>query len=185
MTSPADPAAGAIVFTDIVGFTELTDQHGDDLALALVDRQAAIVRSTLPPGARVVKELGDGLLVWFDDATEAVATSLTLQTRFATQSDADLPMWVRIGVHWGAPKRRGDDIIGRDVNLASRITALAGPGEVLCTESVVEEIARSGSADRFDFGSLGAVFVKGVAEAVPLYTATCRHREEQACASVG
>lgn len=185
MTSPADPAAGAIVFTDIVGFTELTDQHGDDLALALVERQAAIVRGALPPGARIVKELGDGLLVWFDDAGDAVGTALSLQTQFATRPAADLPMWVRIGVHWGAPKRRGDDIIGRDVNLASRITALAGPGEVLCTEAVVEEVARSGSADRFEFGSLGSVFVKGVAEAVPLYTATCRRREEQTCASVG
>ncbi|HUI48231.1 MAG TPA: adenylate/guanylate cyclase domain-containing protein, partial [Acidimicrobiia bacterium] len=56
---------GAIVFTDIVGFTALTDAHGDDLALALLERQEQMVRAALPEAARVVKELGDGLLLWF------------------------------------------------------------------------------------------------------------------------
>ena len=58
---------GAIVFTDIVGFTALTDMHGDDVALALLERQERMVRAALPASARVVKELGDGLLLWFDD----------------------------------------------------------------------------------------------------------------------
>ena len=53
--------AGTIVFTDIVGFTQLTDEHGDDLALTLLERQEQLVRRTLPDTARVVKELGDGL----------------------------------------------------------------------------------------------------------------------------
>ena len=60
---------GAIVFTDIVGFTELTNEHGDDVALALLERQEVLVHELLPECGRVVKELGDGLLLWFDDAT--------------------------------------------------------------------------------------------------------------------
>jgi class 3 adenylate cyclase len=185
MTAPADGTAGAIVFIDIVGFTELTDQHGDDLALELVERQATVVRELLPAGARVVKELGDGLLVWFDDAAAAVATSVLLQERFRCEQVGDMPLWVRIGIHWGAPRRRGDDIIGRDVNLASRITALAGPGEVICTDAVVTEVSTHGTGAPADFASLGAVFVKGVADAVPVYSASCRHREEDVCASPG
>jgi class 3 adenylate cyclase len=61
MTSPGADPAGAIVFTDIVGFTELTDLQGDDVALAVVERQVELVRQVLPPRARIVKELGDGL----------------------------------------------------------------------------------------------------------------------------
>ncbi|MEK7425149.1 MAG: hypothetical protein AAB131_15065, partial [Actinomycetota bacterium] len=74
-------ASGAIVFTDIVGFTELTELHGDDVALKLVDAHDVVVRSLLGPGSRVVKELGDGMLLWFDRALDAISASLELQRR--------------------------------------------------------------------------------------------------------
>jgi adenylate cyclase len=159
---------GAIVFTDIVGFTELTDAHGDDVALALLERQEELVRDSLPENARVVKELGDGLLLWFDDACDALYTSLALQRRFERESAEPLPLWVRIGMHWGSPRRRGDDIIGRDVNLAARIVDLAGPGEVLCSEALAEEV---GPLEGVEYEPLGPVFVRGFAEPVPLMRA--------------
>lgn len=179
MTSPSESrgeargraatvANGAIVFTDIVGFTELTDTHGDDIALALLERQEELVRDALPENARVVKELGDGLLLWFDDACDALYTSLALQRRFERESAEPLPLWVRIGMHWGAPRRRGDDIIGRDVNLAARIVDLAGPGEVLCSEALAEEV---GALEGVEYEPLGPVFVRGFAEPVPLMRA--------------
>ncbi|HET9728915.1 MAG TPA: adenylate/guanylate cyclase domain-containing protein, partial [Acidimicrobiia bacterium] len=107
---------GVIVFTDIVGFTQLTDEHGDDLALALLERQEKVVRSGLPECGRVVKELGDGLLLWFDDARSAIETCLALQRAFDDDSDTGVPLWVRMGAHFGTPRARGDDIVGRDVN---------------------------------------------------------------------
>ena len=131
---------GAIVFTDIVGFTELTDVHGDDVALALLERQEQIVSREIPTRARVVKELGDGLLLWFDEPRAALETCLALQSAFESDTDPTYPLWVRMGVHWGNPRRRGDDIIGRDVNLAARIAELAGPGEVLLSHATVEAI---------------------------------------------
>ena len=155
------------MFTDIVGFTELTELHGDDVALALVDRQDRIVRAALPQRARVIKELGDGMLLWFECADEAITVSVALQASF-DQPDEPVPLWVRTGVHWGTPKWRGDDIIGRDVNLASRLAALAAPGEVLCTDAVVGE---AGPLPDIEFTSLGSVFVKGVSEPVPLLRA--------------
>lgn len=159
-------AAGAIVFTDIVGFTQVTDQHGDDEAIALLELQDSVVHASLPAGSRVVKELGDGLLLWFPNARNAVETSLELQSRFAEQSTTSgLPLWVRIGLHWGNPRRRGDDLIGRDVNLTSRIAALAGPGEVLCTGAAAEA---SGPIDGLAFVPLGPVFVRGIVEPIPL-----------------
>jgi adenylate cyclase len=159
---------GTIVFTDIVGFTQLTDEHGDDLAMTLLERQELLVRRTLPDTARVVKELGDGLLLWFDDAGAAIATCLVLQHAFENESEGDMPMWVRIGMHWGCPRARGDDIVGRDVNLAARISELAGPGEVLCSEATAEQ---AGALPGVDFEPLGSVFVRGIADAVPLMRA--------------
>jgi adenylate cyclase len=159
---------GTIVFTDIVGFTQLIDEHGDDLAMTLLERQEQLVLRTLPHSARVVKELGDGLLLWFDDASTAILTCLLLQQAFEDESDGDMPMWVRIGMHWGCPRARGDDIIGRDVNLAARISELAAPGEVLCSEATADQ---AGAVAGVNFESLGPVFVRGIADAVPLLRA--------------
>ena len=156
---------GAIVFTDIVGFTKLTDAHGDDLALSLLERQEKMVREELPECSRVVKELGDGLLLWFDDPRAAIDTCLRLQRRFDADTESDIPLWVRMGVHFGRPRRRGDDIVGRDVNLAARIVDLAGPGEVLCSESTLDA---AGVIDGVVLEPLGPVFVRGIAEPVPI-----------------
>lgn len=169
LATPGPTAPGAIVFTDLVGFTQLCEEHGDDAAVRLVEVQSREVTAALPRGARVVKELGDGLLVWIPDAADAVRFAVGLQPRFDGSAPADLPMWVRTGVHWGAPRRRGDDLIGRDVNLASRITALAGPGEVVCTDRVVD--AAAGAVAGVHFEPLGPVFVRGVTDPVPLLRA--------------
>jgi adenylate cyclase len=160
--------SGAIVFTDLVGFTELTDTHGDDVALALLERQESLVRSLLPGCARIVKELGDGLLLWFDDPRSALHTCLALQQRFEDEAAEPLPMWVRMGLHWGCPRRRGDDIVGRDVNLAARIVDLAAPGEVLCSEATAEAV---GVLEGIEYEPLGPVFVRGFADPVPLVRA--------------
>ena len=165
---PVTTVTGTIVFTDIVGFTQLTDEHGDDLALTMLERQELLVRRALPDTARVVKELGDGLLLWFDDPRTAILTTLALQHAFEEESDGDVPMWVRIGMHWGCPIARGDDIIGRDVNLASRIMDLAAPGEVLCSEATASE---AGEVPGVGFEPLGPVYVRGIADPIPLVRA--------------
>ncbi|MCI0890327.1 MAG: hypothetical protein J4O04_05920, partial [Chloroflexi bacterium] len=82
---------GTVVFTDIVGFTEFTALRGDDEAIALLSKQERLVRSVLPPKARIVKELGDGLLLWFEDACEALSTTLRLQQLYEETADSDMP----------------------------------------------------------------------------------------------
>jgi adenylate cyclase len=126
------------------------------------------VSSLLPHCARIVKELGDGLLLWFDDPRSALQTSLALQQRFDEQGADPLPLWVRVGLHWGCPRHRGDDIVGRDVNLAARIVDLAGPGEVLCSEATAQAV---GVLEGIDYEPLGPVFVRGFADPVPLVRA--------------
>jgi adenylate cyclase len=159
---------GAIVFTDIVGFTHFTQERGDDIALALLERKEKLVRDALPDSGRVVKELGDGLLLWFEDACDALQTCVALQANFEREATDDLPLWVRMGLHWGCPRRRGDDIVGHDVNLAARIVELAGPGEVLCSSAAAEA---AGAVPGISFEELGPVFVRGIDDPVPLLRA--------------
>jgi adenylate cyclase len=168
LTSSDGSAPGAIAFTDIVGFTEFTAARGDAEAVALLDRQSRVVGDALPPGARIVKELGDGLLLWLPEATPALDTCLDLLDQFAADGDASA-LWVRIGMHWGCPTRRGDDLVGHDVNLAARIVDVAGPGELLLSASVRALLDDSPCDARLD--ELGPVVMRGIPDPVRLYRA--------------
>jgi len=159
---------GAVVFTDIVEFVRYNAEHGDDAAVDLLERQTELVRSLLPACARVVKELGDGLMLWVPDAFAALDACLALQERVTEQQKGDDPTFVRVGAHWGSPRKRGDDFVGNVVNLAARIVDLADAGEVLVSEALLEA-AGDLSPLHAHAHELGPVFVKGVPEPVPLY----------------
>jgi adenylate cyclase len=161
---------GAIVFTDIVGFTEFTAIQGDDAALKLLATQDRVVEEVMGEDGRVVKSLGDGLLIWFDDPGLAVQAALALQSRFEEESfEENLPLWVRIGVHFGRPARRGADLIGHDVNVAARIVELAAPGEVLVSEACTNKVSRTAAEVQFE--EVGPVVMKGIPEPVSIYRA--------------
>lgn len=165
--SPAPPArsTGTIAFTDLVGFTELTAELGDAFAVSVLERQDEILRMVLPRGGRVVKELGDGLLLWFDDPCEAVDALVRFRAALEHPAGTDgEPLWLRIGVHWGTPARRGDDLIGHDVNLAARIVDLAGPGELLASAPVAERLG-----DGYTLDELGPVVMRGIPDPIRLF----------------
>ena len=167
---PTSAVEGVVAFTDLVGYTEYTALRGDAEALALLSAQERVVRDALPAEARVVKELGDGLLLYFAAAAPAIATGLLLQQRFEQAAeDGDLPLWVRIGMHWGRPARRGQDLVGHDVNVAARIVAVAAPGELLCSHATLA--AAGGSLEEIDFVELGPVVMKGMPVPIELYRA--------------
>lgn len=161
---------GAIAFTDIVGFTEFTALQGDEAALDLLARQDRVVEETIAGQGQVIKNLGDGLMLWFDDPCAAVRSALALQERFEKESMIDdLPLWVRIGVHFGRPVRRGQDLIGHDVNVAARIVDLAAPGEVLVSEACSGQVANQ--ATEIHFEEVGPTVMKGIPEPIGLYRA--------------
>ncbi len=113
-----------------------------------------------------------GLLLWFPDACQAIETALKLQQRFEEESEAsELPLWVRCGVHTGRQMRRGEDLVGHDVNVAARVVDVAAPGEALLSDATLAKI--DGQLPDISFEELGPVIMKGIPEPVRLYRA-CR-----------
>jgi adenylate cyclase len=131
----AGPSPMAVAFTDLEGFTRFTDQEGDEAALELINRHHAAVGPVVRGrGGRVVKRLGDGLLLTFPEAEAAVLCGLDL---LATAPE---PLRLRAGVHFGDAAVTRDDVIGRAVNVAARVTEAARGDEVLATGEVRDRV---------------------------------------------
>jgi len=121
------------LFADLVGYTALTEAVGDaaaaDLARAFRRTMCALSRDH---GARQVKSMGDGVMIWIADAADAVSLAAETLDRVGTRSDL-LP--VRVGVHTGPAVRRGGDWYGSAVNVAARLAEQAEPNEALVSEA--------------------------------------------------
>jgi len=152
----------AICFADLVGFVQFTEEEGEEQALDLVERFVASVEQSLPSDARVVKNIGDGVMVVGTDAPALVRWALAFQDEFPMAARP------RIGIHYGATIFRDGDYFGRSVNLAARIVTRAHGGEVLVSAPVHEQIPRN---RRPKFEPIGDVRLKGFAEPVLLYVA--------------
>ena len=141
---PPQRRLAAIMFTDMVGYTSL-GQRNESLALTLAEEQKTIIRQTLAShDGREVKTLGDGLLVEFSSALEAVRCALSIQTAVRESnltSPSDRRLGIRIGVHLGDVVESADgDISGDAVNVASRVEALADEGGVCITRQVYDQV---------------------------------------------
>jgi adenylate cyclase len=148
----------SIVFTDLEGFTRYTAQHGDEAALELLAAHhlviGPIVRSR---GGRVVKRIGDGLMLSFPSAEAAVHAALELVEVPPT------PLRLRAGVHCGEAVVTQDDLIGHDVNVAARVAASARGGDVVATLAVRDAV---GELRGIGFGRARRRSFKGVGEPV-------------------
>ena len=101
--APATSAHGAFAFSDLSGFTAFTAERGDDAAIGLVETFRSHMSEGLPPGARIVNRIGDGLLVHFADPSTAVSSLLALTHRCAEVVDA---RGAPVGPHRGARRHR-------------------------------------------------------------------------------
>ncbi len=156
----------AIAFADLAGYARLTDERGDEEAVDTVERFVEAVEQTLPVDARVIKTLGDEVMVVGADASALTGWAVHLKSRL--DSGAPAP---RIGVHYGSALYREGDYYGRDVNQAARVVARAGGGEVLVTRPVVD-VARAD--DELEFQRIGEVGLKGFSDLTELFTASAR-----------
>lgn len=125
----------SIVFTDLEGFTRFTARAGDEAALALLEEHHKVIGPIVRGrGGKVVKRLGDGLMLTFPSAESALLAALELID--APPEDLRL----RAGVHTGEAVVTADDLIGHDVNVAARVAAAAKGGQVLTTIAVRDEV---------------------------------------------
>ena len=153
----------AIAFADLAGYTRLTEEQGDEQAVSAVERFVEEVERTLPIDARVLKTLGDEVMV--------VATDPVALTRWAVGFQAQAPAGVpppRIGIHYGEAIYRDGDYYGREVNQAARVVARAAGGEVLVTRAVVD---LADGVDGLAFKLIGEVGLKGFSEPTELFLA--------------
>ena len=156
----------AVLFTDIVGSTELLSVHGDAHWRHELDAHDRLVDSLLLRyGGRRAKHTGDGVFALFDGPTKAARCALELVPALATRG-----IHVRVGVHIGECERRGDDWSGMAVHVGARIGAMAGPDEVLASRTVRDLSAGSG----LRFQSLGAHRLKGIPEDTEVFRVTTR-----------
>jgi adenylate cyclase len=150
----------AIAFADLAGYTRLTEEVGEEEAVGAVERFVADVEYTLPDDARVIKTIGDEVMVVGSDPSALVDWAVGFQ---ALHAERPLP---RIGLHYGETLYRDGDYYGREVNQAARVAARAAGGEVVCTRPVVEQ----GGA-HLEFEPIGEVRLKGFAEPTELFLA--------------
>ena len=149
----------AMSFLDLVGYTRLTEQRGDAAAAALAETLAVLVnRSSREHGGVPVKWLGDGVMVHYREPAGAVLSALGL---VAQLPQAGLPP-AHVGVAAGPVVAQGGDYFGRTVNLAARIAAHAGAGQVLVSVSVAESAPPTGVR----FVEFGELRLKGFAQPV-------------------
>jgi len=126
-----------IVFTDLVNFSDWVLEAGDEAAVDLVRRVGQAVEAPVRErGGRIVKRLGDGLMAVFDDPAQAVEAACRAAAAVRDVYEPGL----RAGIHMGRPRKLGGDYFGVDVNVAARVAAAAGPGEVLISETVRERL---------------------------------------------
>ena len=158
---PPQRMLSAVLFTDLVGSTERASSLGDDEWKSVLDRHDATIRAIVGrAGGSVVKTTGDGVLALLPSAGGGLRVALKIRHDLRAEG-----LDARIGVHVGDIDRRGDDVSGLAVNIASRAMSKGGAGEIVVTASVVAAVA--GQAVTFD--PLGAHDLKGVPGAWELF----------------
>lgn len=156
-----DRALATVLFSDIVGSTELAARVGDREWRALLDiHDLATTRAIERYGGRAVKSTGDGFLATFDRPGRAIeaATAVVEEVRRGGVE-------VRVGLHTGEIELRGGDVGGLAVHIGARIAALAGTGEVLVSRTVKDLVA----GGRTSFTDRGTVELRGVPDSWQLY----------------
>jgi class 3 adenylate cyclase len=163
-------AAGAgvktMLFTDLVGHTEMMQRLGDEQGRAVLREHERLTRDLLKEyGGTEIKTMGDAFMASFDSAHMALTCSVELQRAFTTRDIHGERLQIRAGLNAGEPVAEEGDLFGSCVILASRAAASAGAAEILVTDVVRQLAAGKG----FTFADRGAIALKGFDEPIRLY----------------
>jgi class 3 adenylate cyclase len=150
----AERVLRTVLFTDIVGSTELATRLGDEEWITVLNRHFEIVERHVSRFAgRVVRSTGDGVLALFDGPARAVRCACVLRDALRA---IELP--IRAGLHTGEIELNGEDVAGIAVHAAARISSVAGANEVLTSRTVKDLVAGSG----IEFQDRGQFKLKGL-----------------------
>jgi adenylate cyclase len=158
----ADAQDTAVCFADLVGFTRMGVQVEAQELGGLAGRLAEIANEVTEPPVRLIKTIGDAAMFVSPDPAPLVGVALAL---VQAMQEADTPS-VRAGVAFGPALLRAGDYYGHSVNLASRVTGVARPDSVLCTQEV-----RDAAADDYEWSFAGKHRLKGVSDSLALHRA--------------
>jgi adenylate cyclase len=160
----------AILAMDVVGYARLMEAHeADTLTDLRAHRTELIEPSTAEHGGRIVKLMGDGILVEFPSAVEAVQCAVDVQRGMARRNAevaAERRIEFRIGINLGDVVVDGDDIYGDGVNVAARLEGLAEPGAICIARNVFNQVRNK---VELGFRHLGEQRVKNISEPVTVY----------------
>jgi predicted ATPase/class 3 adenylate cyclase/Tfp pilus assembly protein PilF len=157
--APSD-AMLTVLVTDIRGYTAFTHQHGDTAGAALATRFAELAgEEVATQGGRVVEVRGDEVLAVFTSARAALRAATSLQVRCAAEASAALPLQAGVGLDVGEPVAVAGGYRGEAVNVAARLCAQAGPGEVLASEAVIHLARR---VEGLTYQERGELTLKGI-----------------------
>ncbi|HEY7600397.1 MAG TPA: nickel-binding protein [Candidatus Limnocylindrales bacterium] len=161
-----DSAFRAILFTDLVGSTDLTQRLGDAAAMDILRRHDTVVRQHISAASgSEVKHTGDGIMASFRTVSGAIECAIGVQRWFAAATaKGEMPVHVRIGIAAGEPVAQNGDLFGSAVQLAARVTARAAPGSILVS-SAVRDLAQGKG---FQFGRRSRAKLKGFSAPVQL-----------------
>jgi class 3 adenylate cyclase len=164
--STAPPFGGlrTVLFTDLVGHTEMMRRLGDDRGRDVLREHERITRDLLKQhGGAEVKTMGDGFMASFASVTKAIDCAIALQLAFAAHEGE--PLQVRVGLNAGEPIEEDGDLFGSTVIMASRIAAKAGAGEILIPEPLRHLL----TGKSYAYADRGDTMLKGFEDAVRLY----------------
>lgn len=157
-----------VMFTDMVGSTDLTQAQGDKAAQNIVRRHNTIVRNALAEfQGKEIKHTGDGIMASFTSSASGVEAAVVIQRAIAKHNaqHPDQVLHIRVGINAGEPIEEEEDLFGSTVQLAARVCARCDTDQILCT-NVVKELA---SGRGLKFSSIGGQDLKGFKEQVVLY----------------
>lgn len=161
------------LFADLAGFTALTETHGDDAAADVAGEFCEQVRGLLPRyRGETVKTIGDAVMVRCQDAGDAVGLALEIVHEVGERHGFPA---VRVGMHSGPAVERGGDWFGSTVNVAARLSGLAGGGDVLITEATREA---AGPLEGVSLRERGTYRLKNVGDEVTVYSARPSRAQE-------
>jgi len=170
LDTPPAPAASSVLRTfltaDVRGYTRFTQEFGDEAAARLATKFAAVAREVVTEfGGQVTELRGDEALCVFASTRQALRASVALQKRFAEESerDSELPLRVGIGLDAGEVVPVEDGYRGGALNLAARLSSLAGAGEVLASDLATQLARRTKGLAYIE---RGLVDLKGFADPV-------------------